>query len=88
MLSIVPIPYGPYYIAIKFFIGIGVGYESFICPLFSMVDLTLVYEIAPFYVRGRLIAFHQLMITIGVFYGSLFEYIYPSDQNQSENLIT
>jgi SP family galactose:H+ symporter-like MFS transporter len=43
----------------RFLIGVGVGVASFIAPLYLS-------EIAPYKIRGGLIATYQLMITIGI----------------------
>jgi len=43
----------------RFIIGLAVGIASFVAPLYLS-------EIAPFRIRGRLIAMYQLMITIGI----------------------
>jgi SP family galactose:H+ symporter-like MFS transporter len=43
----------------RFIIGLAVGIASFVAPLYLS-------EIAPFKIRGRLIAMYQLMITIGI----------------------
>ncbi len=43
----------------RFIIGLAVGIASFVAPLYLS-------EIAPFKIRGRLIALYQLMITIGI----------------------
>lgn len=44
----------------RFIMGLGVGIASFVAPLYLS-------EIAPFKIRGSLIAMYQLMITIGIF---------------------
>lgn len=44
----------------RFITGLAVGIASFVAPLYLS-------EIAPFKVRGALIAMYQLMITIGIF---------------------
>ena len=44
----------------RFIMGIAVGIASFVAPLYLS-------EIAPFKIRGALIAMYQLMITIGIF---------------------
>ena len=43
----------------RFIIGLAVGIASFVAPLYLS-------EIAPYKIRGRLIAMYQLMITIGI----------------------
>lgn len=48
------------FLAARFLMGIGVGVASFVAPLYLS-------EIAPFKIRGALIAMYQLMITIGIF---------------------
>lgn len=44
----------------RFMMGLGIGIASFVAPLYLS-------EIAPFKIRGALIAMYQLMITIGIF---------------------
>ncbi len=44
----------------RFIMGLAVGIASFVAPLYLS-------EIAPFKIRGSLIAMYQLMITIGIF---------------------
>ncbi len=44
----------------RFIIGLAVGIASFVAPLYLS-------EIAPYKIRGGLIAMYQLMITIGIF---------------------
>lgn len=48
------------FLAARFIMGLGVGVASFVAPLYLS-------EIAPFKIRGALIAMYQLMITIGIF---------------------
>ncbi len=43
----------------RFILGLAVGIASFVAPLYLS-------EIAPYKIRGRLIAMYQLMITIGI----------------------
>ena len=47
------------FLVARFIIGLAVGIASFVAPLYLS-------EIAPFQIRGRLIAMYQLMITIGI----------------------
>jgi SP family galactose:H+ symporter-like MFS transporter len=49
----------PLFLAARFATGLGVGIASFVAPLYLS-------EIAPFKIRGALIAMYQLMITIGI----------------------
>jgi SP family galactose:H+ symporter-like MFS transporter len=49
-----------FFLAARFIIGLAVGIASFVAPLYLS-------EIAPFKIRGALIALYQLMITIGIF---------------------
>lgn len=44
----------------RFIVGVAVGIASFVAPLYLS-------EVAPFKIRGALIAMYQLMITIGIF---------------------
>ena len=48
------------FLAARFIMGLGVGVASFVAPLYLS-------EIAPYKIRGALIALYQLMITIGIF---------------------
>lgn len=48
------------FLATRFVIGIAIGIASFVAPLYLS-------EIAPYKIRGALIAMYQLMITIGIF---------------------
>jgi len=48
------------FLVARFIMGLGVGVASFVAPLYLS-------EIAPFKIRGALIAMYQLMITIGIF---------------------
>lgn len=48
------------FLIVRFIIGLAVGVASFVAPLY-------ISEIAPFKIRGALIAVYQLMITVGIF---------------------
>ncbi len=48
------------FLIVRFVIGLAVGVASFVAPLY-------ISEIAPFKIRGALIAVYQLMITVGIF---------------------
>jgi SP family galactose:H+ symporter-like MFS transporter len=48
------------FLVVRFIIGLAVGVASFVAPLY-------ISEIAPFKIRGALIAVYQLMITVGIF---------------------
>jgi MFS transporter, SP family, galactose:H+ symporter len=44
----------------RFIVGLAVGIASFVAPLYLS-------EVAPYHIRGGLIAMYQLMITVGIF---------------------
>ena len=48
------------FLVARFIIGLAIGIASFVAPLYLS-------EIAPYKIRGALIAMYQLMITIGIF---------------------
>ncbi|MEI6055985.1 MAG: sugar porter family MFS transporter [Lentisphaerota bacterium] len=49
-----------FFLGVRFVLGLAIGIASFVAPLYLA-------EIAPYKMRGGLIAMYQLMITIGIF---------------------
>lgn len=49
-----------FFLGVRFILGLAIGIASFVAPLYLA-------EIAPYKMRGGLIAMYQLMITIGIF---------------------
>jgi SP family arabinose:H+ symporter-like MFS transporter len=66
----------PVFVAFRIASGIAIGCAALVCPIY-------IAEMAPAHLRGRLVSFYQLAVTIGVLLAYLSNYLllYTGDDN-------
>lgn len=66
----------PLFVTFRILSGIAIGCAALVCPIY-------IAEMAPAYLRGRLVSFYQLAVTIGVLLAYLSNYLllYTGDDN-------
>ncbi|GAB3924915.1 sugar porter family MFS transporter [Larkinella terrae] len=66
----------PLFVAFRILSGMAIGCAALVCPIY-------IAEMAPAYLRGRLVSFYQLAVTVGVLLAYLSNYLllYTGDNN-------